>query len=119
MPRPEFGVAVNAAIAEENIFEPAAAFSAELKRAATGRQHAIRDGEVFGWTKIAQRRAGFGDNRVIPGFHKAIGDANVAAAIWIDAVAVPVPNRDAKDVHKIAAEETDIVIGRIVDGEIP
>ena len=40
------------------------------------------------------------------------------AAIGINAVAIAIENRHAFDVHEIATEQADVVIGRIPDGDV-
>jgi hypothetical protein len=48
----------------------------------------------------------------------AIPDPNILAAVRIDAIGVSVQNGDAPDVHDVAAQEADVVVRRVDDGQV-
>ena len=115
---PEVGPGEHGAVAHGDVLEVAAGFGAQLETVAGGGEHAVGDGEILRGAAVAEREAGLGHNGVVPGFDVAIGDADMVAAIGINAVAIAVEDGHAFDVHVIAAQQADVVIGRIANRDV-
>src|SRR5262249_54952851 len=106
------------AIADGDVPEIAGGLRAELDGVVERDQVAPDHPHVLRRASSAQGKARPQAERVVTRFDMASGDARVPAAIEIDAIGVPVQDADALDAHALAAEEADVVVSGIGDGQI-
>src|SRR4029453_6400162 len=106
------------AMAEDDILEVAGRFGTELESIVNGGEMAVGHPHVLRGATSAQGEARLEDDRVVPRLDVAGVDPDIAAAVGIDPVGVSIPNGDALNIDAIAAEETDVVVWRIDDGQL-
>ncbi len=132
--------ALKDAVGDGDVLEAAVGFGAELDaagaRVAVGQLHAlpravehgaefvaagdvaVGDGEIFSRTRIAEGVGAFGADAVIPRrVDGAVGDADVAAAVDVDAVAVGV-DLEVVDGEVVDAGGEDAEPTALKDGEV-
>ncbi len=106
------------AVPEHDVPEVAGGFGAQLERIVNGGEMAVGHRHVLRRAANPEGEARLEHDRVVPRLDAAVADPDVPAAVRIDPVRVSVQDGDTGDVHVVAAEEADVVVRRVGDGEV-
>ena len=106
------------AVAEHDVPEIAARLGAQLESVADVDERAVCHHQVFRRPAGSEGEARLGHDGIVPRLDATPGDPHIPTAVGIDPVRVPVPDGHPLDVHAVAAEKADVVVGGVVDGEV-
>lgn len=112
----------NDTVAESGIANGFGTFRLDFDAGGTGGERAARHGDVFAGPKLGEVAGSLQDDAVVTGLDVAVGDADAAAVVDINAIAVRdaeiVEDADALDVKSVASDRVNSPGRSVDDGEL-
>jgi hypothetical protein len=113
LPLHEVTAALEHAVAEDDVSEITARLRAELERVVLRHQPAAPHRHVLGGARDPEGEAGLEHDGVVARLDRAVGDADVPAAVGVDPVGMAVLDGHGANIHFVAAQQADRVVAGI------